>query len=453
MEHIELEQALGELRRRAMIAETQFMKLRVIDEESRRVIEANSEGYVYGVVHISKDYAELGWFKSSPDNIVINVTNDLPGDNIPNIGISREALPELIWSNILGLYITPYNLTEEQKVRQTVVRGQGRFPYKFPKRYEAAESFHLFNGAQKVLENVKYPLADKLHYTFGLEFETSMGYIPQHKCFRDGLIPLRDGSISGIEYSTVVLEGNRGLNLLKQQLSTLKKYTVFNKECALHIHMGRFPVDPIFIYALYALWYVVERDMLDGEYVPRLTYNTAEYKANNKDYCKLLEQFDSFESLFKYITGKNYMGSLTQPHPCDIEKKAKWNIRTRYYGLNLVNMLCYNGPKTVEFRFLRPTFNYRKILLWLYILNAVLLRAERFANEWKKSGHCNTTGMMEWIFHNYHNITYMLSKVYSSETMKYLKTELLYLRMSVEAQSNNGDYYGRDTLFEDELFV
>lgn len=429
---------------------------RVFDEETRALVEKESEGYVRGIVHISKNYVEFGWFKASPNNIVVLL--DLGGwrELRQNIfpGISREALPELIWSNKLGYYIRKDSLTPEDILNHQV-RGQGNFPYLFPKHYEAAESFHLFKDAQRVLEDVQYPLSKDLGYTFGLEFETSMGYIPQEKCFRDGLIPLRDGSISGIEYSTVVLEGNRGLNLLRQQLNTLKEYTKFNKECALHVHMGGFPVDPISIYALYSLWYAVERELERREYVPKMTFHTSAYKANGKDYCNMLSgRVATFEQLFEKATGKRYLGSLVQPHPADIEKKAKWNIKARYYGLNLINMLCYKGPKTVEFRFLRPTFNYRKITLWLYILNAVLKYAESLAKTWKSEGHCDTEHMISWIVNEkYSNIMDLLREVYDEDTVVYLNKELMLLRLAVQAQHHNGDECGRDIEFEEELFV
>lgn len=432
------------------------MRKKVFDEQTRNLIDEGKDGYICGIVYISKDYVEFGWFKASPENIVISLKEEWLGlDRYIYTGISREALPELLWSNKIGYYISPYNLRPEDIFSHKMVRGQGNFPYQFPKRYEAAESFHLFKDAQRVLEDVEYPLAKELKYTFGLEFETSMGYIPQEKCFRDGLIPLRDGSISGIEYSTVVLEGNRGLNLLKQELDTLKEYTMFNKECALHIHMGGFPVDPISIYALYSLWYVVERDLVSYGYVPGLTFSTGKYKANNKDYCKMLDGQDCFESLFEVVTGKKYLGSLVQPHPADIEKRAKWNIKSRYYGLNLVNMLCYKGPKTVEFRFLRPSFNYRKITLWLYILNAVLRYAEMLAEQWKKDNNCTTKSMIAWIIRGkYDSLVGMLYNVYAdTELVKHLSQELKLLRMAVTAQQLNGDDCGRDTIFEDELFV
>ena len=433
------------------------MRRKVLDEKTRDLVEQDSDGYIRGIVHISKNYVEFGWFKSSPENIVIflNLGGWRGFGRAAFTGISREALPGLMWSNKLGYYIVKDKLPPEEILGHQLVRGQGNFLYQFPKHYEAAESFHLFKDAQKVLEDVQYPLSKELGYTFGLEFETSMGYIPQEICFRDGLIPLRDGSISGIEYSTVVLKGNRGLNLLKQQLDTLKEYTKFNKECALHIHMGGYPVDPIYIFALYSLWYAVERELENREYVPRMTFHTSAYKANGKDYCnKLSGRVSTFEQLFEKATGKKYLGSLVQPHPADIEKKAKWNIKARYYGLNLINMLCYKGPKTVEFRFLRPSFNYRKITLWLYILNAVLKYAESLAKLWKREGNCDTENMINWIVSGkYSNLMDILREVYDEDTVNYLSKELMLLRLAVQAQHRNGDECGRDIEFEEELFV
>lgn len=431
------------------------MKKQIIDEKSRAFVDKESRGYIRGIVYLSDDYAEFGWFKSSPNNIVILISNHLRR-GMPGVytGISREAFPELIWSNKYGYYIQPNDLTDEEVLSHKLVRGQGDFPYQFPKHYEAVESFHLFNNAQTVLGNEEYPLSKYLNYTFGLEFETSMGYIPQEKCFRDGLIPLRDGSISGIEYSSVVLKGNEGLNLLKQELDTLKEYTKFNKECALHIHMGGFPVDTIPIFALYCLWYMVERDLLNKELIPELSFHTSEYKANQKDYCNMLSPNPrSFSDLFRAITGKKYLGSLVQPHPADIGKRAKWNIKARYSGLNLVNMVCYKGPKTVEFRFLRPSFNFRKITLWLYILNAVLKYAESLASEWKEQGKCDTKDMFDWVAGKYTGLRYVLEHCYDADTYSHLIGEIKLLKMAVQAQAANGDRCGNDTEFEDELFV
>lgn len=433
-------------------------KKQMIDEETRKPIK-DTTGYVHGIVFVSDDYVEFGWFRASPSNIVVMLKSKFGFERHAFPGISREALPSLTWSNKTGYYICAKNMDEDERMLHEKTYGQGNFPYQFPRHYEAAESFHIFKDAQKVVREFSHPLAKHLKYTFGLEFETSMGYIPQELCFRDGLIPLRDGSISGIEYSTVVLEGNRGLCLLKQELETLSKYTKFNKECALHIHMGGYPVNPVDIYALYGVWYAFERDLENHNYIPRYSFMTGKYKANGKDYCKKLSgNHVCFEDFFEAVTGKPYLGSLVQPHPADIEKRAKWNIKARYYGLNLVNMLCYKGPKTVEFRFLRPTFNYRKIILWLYILNAVLKYAEDTANAWREKSDCpnSTEGMLSWIVRGrYCGIHDLLRKVYGEDEtlVDYLLSELQLLQLSVTHQINNGDEYGRDTFFEDELFT
>ena len=103
----------------------ELMRKKVFDEQTRDLIDANSAGYVHGIVYASEDYIEFGWFKSSPENIVIIIKGDI------YIGISREALPELMWSNKLGYYIYPYVFRPEERFTHRVVRGQGNFPYSF----------------------------------------------------------------------------------------------------------------------------------------------------------------------------------------------------------------------------------------------------------------------------------------------------------------------------------
>ena len=69
--------------------------------------------------------------------------------------------------------------------------------------------------------------------------------------------------------------------------------------------------------------------------------------------------------------------NLTQVHPADTGGDRKWNINIRYYWVNFINILFYNKAKTVEFRFLRPTYNFNKIVGWMYIFNAILIYAEQ----------------------------------------------------------------------------
>lgn len=239
----------------------------------------------------------------------------------------KDLENDIVFANYLGYYIIKNEYSPADITQYVMSYGHGGFPYHFDRRYEAAESFGIFAGQQKIVDEKQYTLSKYLHYSFGIEFETSMGYIPENICFRDGLIPLRDGSISGLEYSTVVLSGNDGLNLLKQQCESLDKYTFFNKECSLHMHFGGYPLDPKAIFILYNLCCSLELDI--KQHTPQYTFNTARYKESGKDYCKELPRFATFNSLYEGIANQRFFGDLCQPHPCDPDRQRKWECHSR----------------------------------------------------------------------------------------------------------------------------
>ena len=110
-----------------------------------------------------------------------------------------------------------------------LILGHNRYPYTFTREYEAVRHFDLFKDSTEMADPRKIKLVSPNH-TFGIEFETSAGFMPEEECFKTGLIPLRDGSIGACEYSTIVLKGGVGLDLLRKQAETLKRYTVFDKE-------------------------------------------------------------------------------------------------------------------------------------------------------------------------------------------------------------------------------
>lgn len=352
---------------------------------------------------------------------------------------------KIFYSNLQGVYFSKYlDFTPEGYLRERFSYGNGRYPYqRFVRKYEAIESFDIFKDKQKLLKIDFYELSKYLKYTFGLEFETSGGYIPEHLCFRDGLIPLRDGSINGLEYSTVVLSGNEGINLLRQQVETLNEYTIFNKECSLHIHLGGFPMVPDVVYNLYRVCKKLECEL--STILPPLAFRSSEYKATGKDYCKKLPSIDSlpnFNMLYAYLVGKNYMGSFTQPHPRDITREAKWRIPTRYYWMNLVNLLCYRINKTVEFRFLSPTFNFNKIVTWLGIMNAILLFAEKTAPLSMRVLDAEMSGGLATI----------VKSVYPKDFAEVVLLGLKKLSLLTYIQSKNGDNIGSNIQLENKLF-
>lgn len=285
-------------------------------------------------------------------------------------------MPDVIFCKRTGEYVVNTNDIDNYDVE---VYGNGRFPYSIDREYGAEKHIKLFEAQKSSVDSTQHLYAKHLKYSFGLEFETAAGFIPEKECMRLGLIPLRDGSITGVEYSTIPMQGNEGLNRLKAQLDCLKEYTIPNKECSVHIHFGGFPINKKTIFALHQLWSRKYQYLLT-DYIPRYSYDTNYFKQNGKSYCnRTRDCFNSFNEMYRYYVGTNFLGDLYQPHPNDIEKRAKWNIKTRYYNCNFINLLCYKNPKTVEFRFLTPTYSFEKLSTFIMILNAILIEAENLS--------------------------------------------------------------------------
>lgn len=319
-----------------------------------------------GIVYIDENYAEFGYIKESPDNIRIIYEGQVVW------GISYEQLKNYLAFDYLHGY---YIIGREDINQYCFPFGREIFPYNLSNHtYNTKFVEDLFKNKQHVNKFIDFKFINELPYTFGLEFETAGGFIPQHQLYDLGLIPLRDGSITGIEFSTVVLKGNNGLNLLKQQIETLNTHTIFDKDCSLHIHFGNFKLDPEIL--LYVNNLFCNSNIVN--YLPELTFYTNLYKTNNeKNYCELNDKFQSFEHMYYTLVGKQFYGDLYQPHPKDLSGTRKWNIRSRYKAVNFINALCYNGPKTIEFRILRPTYNFDKIIGWLFIFGAFIKYAEQ----------------------------------------------------------------------------
>lgn len=425
--------------------------MRVFNELTNRF--CNRSGMKRCIKTINDNYIEYGYYPTSFNGfllILFNYSKDIQHEECDVVCLvdNEENRKYLEFSNLSGYYFIKRQFSKELAFRHMHLKGRGSFPYSFRKYYEALESFNLFNGKQVVLQNKQYNLSKYLKYTFGIEFETSCGYLPEDICFRDGLIPLRDGSIGGLEYSTVVMNGNNGLNLLKQQTDSLTKHTYFNKECALHMHFGGYPVNEKAIFTLYCVCVYLEQHL--SRYIPRYSFKTSMYKKTEKDYCNELPRVESFKMLYEHIANQKYQGSLIEPHPNDVERNHKWDCHSRYVWCNLLNMVCFDKCKTVEFRFLRPTFNFNKIYLWIAIFNGILLFAEK---KYKKVENDSDLAIANYIRRSFRNIDDIINEVYPKEFADNVIFGLNKLEISVMNQSNNEDYCGKDTFFDDELFT
>lgn len=399
-----------------------------IDGITGKLIDVNSATYcILDYIH---GYYVFGWTTTETRIVKIFEGGSVKEERIPENILKEHFVYHRGW----GQYFLDFNAPLREIVAAKYVKDSG-YPYSFSKKYEAVENFNIFKGKQEIKNNIEFPIAQYFRYTFGLEFETSVGIIPEDLCFRDGLIPLRDGSITGNEYSTVVLQGNPGFNLLYQQIQTLKEYTRFDKECSLHIHIGGFPLVPEKIISLYNLCYILQNEI--SRALPAWTFHTAQYKNSGKDYCKLLPQpFNTFENFYKAFTGTSFFGDLQQAHPHDVERSRKWQISERYYWANLLNLICYKVNKTMEFRMLRPTYNLEKILFWMYIFNAILKYAE--------TNKVSATDSIQ--------LQSVLENIYPKDLTEQLMLDFYKCDICSHEQSKCGDNIGARIDIEEEFF-
>lgn len=236
--------------------------------------------------------------------------------------------------------------------------------------------------------------------TFGLEFETIAGFLPPRITNKLGLIPLRDGSIQGLEYVTVPFKGAKGLQTVVDISNELNKRTAFDYKCSLHLHLGGIPRTPEFILAFFRTTLFIQ-DELFSLFPIYKKYNLG---IKNKNYSKpypvykLVSKMNpvindgnvkaNFGVLFDYLVGEqgsfyhNYNLNLNnvKSHPKDPSGNQKWNISTRYYFHNFIPLI-FGNKQTVEFRIHTPTYDVDKIFLFIG-LNAILINfTKKFEKE------------------------------------------------------------------------
>lgn len=423
--------------------------------------------YRYGIVGIQDDEFMLGFFSITynlyayaqyVDETPIGTTRTA---NVDIMNIDLIPKENIKFHNGCGSYCISHDPNIVKKYLSNTkgdTFGAGQYPYRtIVRRYSANESLNSFKNLQITLPKVKSKQREFLKYTFGMEFETSGGYVPEPLCYRYGLIPLRDGSIRGIEYSTIVLDNGNGLSLLKEQIALLKEYTQFDKDCSLHMHLGGYPIEPVHIFVLDVLGNIIQ-DSLE-QYLPQWTFTSENYKSSHKNYCRKLQKFNTFHDLYHVASnGINYMGSLQQPHPNDNNRTSKWNISVRYVWQNIVNMMFYRGCKTVEYRFLRPTYNFNKIINWLFIFNGILQFAETVSKSLLKKYKDNAITLVDYnviqkyLLENYgianindDNLVIIMNSIYKGGPIGMIEQILEFLdelKFISSVQRDNDDYIG-----------
>lgn len=272
-----------------------------------------------------------------------------------------------------------------------------------------------YNITSDLISQVKQEYIDHLHqlkeysYTYGIkkyikglsfgaEFETSKGVIPKKYCLANALVPLRDGSIKGLEYVTLPLEGEKGINALINSSKLINNYTTYDDSCSFHLHLGNIPRTESFILALFKTAMLIQDEMF--EMFPLYKKENLEYKKKNYTSplpsSKLFSLLDpvidknnlkeNFSIIFKYLSdGYDYLEynkdlKNVHSHPFDPNNTRKWNIKSRYHWINFVPLL-FGNKETVEFRIHTPVKDPNKIIYFLLLTSKIV----NFVKENEKS--------------------------------------------------------------------
>jgi len=256
-----------------------------------------------------------------------------------------------------------------------------------------------------------FNVSENLPYTFGVEIETSSGYIPDFALFNLNAKSCHDGSITGKEYVSGVLRGDGGF----KQLATLSGYIArqcnVDHKCGLHVHIGSAKFNKTFTVAAYVLGLRLQDEIFSMMPISRL--NTRNEYYLNKGMSSSCGKIPTLHSIKKMrLTENNLSPDVLKDVVDEIyEEIYQWLLdgssrggdanvnkynnkfaphshqypKARYVWLNLVpcNFARNNanhyfaGVKgqnfresiskafTIEFRNHQATMDYRKIKNWI----------------------------------------------------------------------------------------
>lgn len=323
-------------------------------------------------------------------------------------------------------YYLERNLTsdEKRKIKQQPIHNeQGSYSKNIKINYNvnpetdvfARISHGYYENADFKITKDSYQIAKLLKgLTFGLELETTGGRLREQDLYKFGVIPLRDGSVPGFEYtsipygfddaslnSTSTKSLSRDLLNMKELTSELSKRCSIGAGCSMHIHIGNARKDKPYLIALYMLCYMIQDEMF--EMFPKFKENSPKYLGTQKNYCAKLQHLDLFKNcifdkstvlqesycnnvnqyfnnIFRFLSDGHEIGSKFNRKNCVHPHERKWERHGRYHWINLVNSV-FSNSRTIEFRLHTATLNFTKILNWILICSAIVKYADTHVKE------------------------------------------------------------------------
>jgi hypothetical protein len=236
-------------------------------------------------------------------------------------------------------------------------------------------------------------------YTWGVEIETSSGYLPKHldkklvyDAVHDGSLRDENGNVFGGEYVTSVLYGDLGLQQLKMLCNELSKRCMINKRCGVHVHIGGATFNKESVVLMYYLYKKMENSIFnilpesrrDNEYcrkLPNVNINISSINQNreyNIDYY-----YNTIMTILSSGYSPDHKVNKKHDHPkgfkCGYDHSA-----ARYCWVNFIPAV-FNTRKnevyTIEFRPHSASTSYYKIKNWLFICIALIDIVENHKKE------------------------------------------------------------------------
>jgi hypothetical protein len=288
-------------------------------------------------------------------------------------------------------------------------------------------------------------LSEGLKYTFGVEIETSSGYIHKLEYNANNLNMScdHDGSIKGGEYVTNVLTGDAGFKQLHKITSFLQGRCKIDKTCGIHVHIGGTVFNKSFSVFSYLLGVKLQNDLFKmlptsrrhnkfcGD-LPNFNFNNIlkEYGYNygvEIAYDYLFRELSSGTKLSKHANKKfnhPYGRYCGQYHDVEFDTilRYKWlnlvpcNFNVRHFDFhNLTKKEMSTArtdlPFTIEFRNHSASLNYVKIKNWVLICMAFVNYVENYKEEILKKDFITIEDIIKKVYKK--NSKYLLDYIES----------------------------------------
>lgn len=440
-----------------------------IYDHELKINVSTSYGLIKGIVGFENNGAiKYGFYSANPyKNCTVMLT---PGTN-PTSCIDVALLDTSVYIEHVndGLYynINSYGLVNKKEFnnKRIVING-AHCPYNIE------DNDGNFERQKLIYANSDFPIDRDIRFasnyikdlTFGIELETINGHLPDHILNTYGIIVCKDGSIKDHdgryppEYVTVPLQGAKGIQVLRIAPKEIAKRSDIDIKCSYHLHIGNVKPDRLFLVSLFKLCVKIQNDVF--KMFPY--YKSKPDGIKEKNYCKKLPKIlntfnpdnidfntyinNTYIDVYTFLSGGKKpdigLNKRTKVNPWG---EGKWNIKTRYYWVNFVN-LVFHRRETIEFRVHTPTLNSDKIINWLFMCAAIIKYAETFPQQCVNDYNINFIDVL-----SYYRLTRSnaYADMLSTNLIKYYNERCNLFKIDYE----KGDFISNHDIITDKKFT